>query len=190
MFITTRFIGTKKDGMNYLFFLLTEDYIESHRRITEDLEPLLRKFARDIGETGALVRPFHGDEEATKRDILTKDWAEKEKRRIEHTPGILAIDVDFDKFNPRSNHWFHFSMRDLMSRYGEVSIFEAQELLSTLAEYCRSGKNIFKIADETARRKVMGELYDSFELKPGMFGFSFDIKKGIRFIRFLLKDVH
>lgn len=190
MFITTRFIGTKKDGMNYLLFLLTEDYIESHRRMTEDLEPLLRKFARDIGETGALVRPFRGDEEATKRDILSKDWNEKEKRRIEHTPGILVIDVDFDEFNPRSKRWLHFSLRDSMSRYGEVSIFELEELLSILAEACRSGENIFNRADEIARRKVMAELYDSFELKPGMFGFGFDIKKGIEFFRFLLRGVH
>jgi len=190
MFITTRFIGMRKDGMNYLFLLLTEDYIESHRRMTEDLEPLLRKFARDLGETGALVRPFRGDEEVTKQDILFKDWKEKEKRRLEQTPGILVIDVDFDEFSPRSNHWFHISLRDAMSQYGDVSVFELQELLSTLAESCRRGENIFDLTDEIARRKAMGELYDSFELKPGMFGFSFDIKKGIEFFRSMLRGRH
>lgn len=190
MFITTRFIGTKKDGMNYLFFLLTEDYIESHRRIAENLEPLLLKFARDLGETGALVRPFRGDEEATIRDIVSKNWNENEMQRIQQTPGILVIDVNFDEFNPRSNHWLHFSLRDSMSQYGDVPIFEIEELLSTLADSCRNGENIFSRADEIARKKAMRELYDSFELQPGIFGFSFDIKKGIEFFRSLLRGDH
>lgn len=186
MFITTKFIGTKIEGMNYLFFLLTEDYIESHRRMAEDLEPLLTNFARALEDTGALVKPFLGNAETTKSDILKKDWDEKEKLRIQQTPGILVIDTDFDKFSPRLNHWFHFSFRDAMSKYGEVEIFELKELLSALAELCRSGKEIFVFADEIAKKKAMQELYDSFELKPGMFGFSFDIKKGIEF---LLKGV-
>lgn len=30
MYVTTRFVGTKRGTMNYLFFLLTEDYLEEN----------------------------------------------------------------------------------------------------------------------------------------------------------------
>lgn len=183
MFIATRFIGTKKDSMNYLFFLLTEDYIESHQRMREDLKPFLETFARDIGKTGALVRPFAGDEEATRQDIMFKCWNAEETSRIGRTPGILAIDVDFDKFDPRSNHWIHFSFRDMMDESGGVQIFKLKELFSSLAKCLHSGENIFVLADEIAKKREVQELYDSFELKPGIYGFSFDIKKGIKFLR-------
>lgn len=48
----------------------------------ESLEPLLNKFARDLGNTAALIRPFHGDSAKTKHDILMKDWNGKEKKEL------------------------------------------------------------------------------------------------------------
>lgn len=186
MQITSTFIGQiKEEGMNSLFFFLTEDYIQTHRRIKEDLQPILTRFARSL-EKAKLVVPFAGDEGATKRDVLEKNWTQRQREQIERTPGILIIDVDFDKFDPQANHWFFFSFRDLMSNYGDISFFEVVDLLSTLSLCCNSGDNIFALADSIARQRMLAELYDSFEIKPGIFGFTFDVKKGVQFLKRLL----
>lgn len=107
------------------------------------------------------------------------EW--KGKERIEKTPGILIIDSDFDKFNPRNNHWLHICLRNSMSQDGDVSIFELEELFSALAGASKSGKNIFSSFDEIIKNKKKKVLYDAFEFKPQMLGISFDIKKGIEF---------
>lgn len=189
MLISTRFVGTKRGEMTYLFFLLTEDYIEEHVKMSETLEPLLTEFARDIGDAGALVRPFRGNVDATQHDILSKNWADRERGRIQLTPGILVIDVDFDGFNPRSHRWLHISLRDSMNRYGEVSIFDLHEIFSRLAECCRGKTSLFDLADDFARKRIAEELYESFELKPGIFGCSVDVKRGIEFLYRLVRGV-
>lgn len=184
--ITSTFIGQKKDDeTSYLFFLLTEDYIQTHRRIKEDLEPLLTKFARSL-EKGLLVRPFEGDEGTTQEDVFSKNWTIEQRTQIERTPGILVIDVNFDEFDPQSNHWHFFSFRDLMSSYGDVSIFEVVDLLSALSLNCNGGKNLFELADSIARRRLLSDLYRSFEVKPGIFGISFDVKKGAELLKRML----
>lgn len=45
MFIEARYVGTRKGELNYLFLLLTEDYIESHIRVATELAPHLECFA-------------------------------------------------------------------------------------------------------------------------------------------------
>ena len=61
MYVTTNYLGVRKGSLRYLFFLLSEDYIESNKRIAEALRPLQEKFAKDLGASGAIVRPTEGD---------------------------------------------------------------------------------------------------------------------------------
>lgn len=61
MYVTTNYLGVRKGSLNYLFFLLSEDYIESNKRIAEAMRPLQEKFAKDLGAAGAIVRPTEGD---------------------------------------------------------------------------------------------------------------------------------
>ena len=61
VYVTTNYLGVRKGSLRYLFFLLSEDYIESNKRIAEALRPLQEKFAKDLGASGAIVRPTEGD---------------------------------------------------------------------------------------------------------------------------------
>ncbi|MFA6808316.1 MAG: hypothetical protein WCR27_04920, partial [Eubacteriales bacterium] len=70
-------IGTQRGSMDYLFYLLTEDYIEGQSRIMEVLDPLLIKLSVDLGQAGALVRPFKKYESETLVDVMGKEWPDR-----------------------------------------------------------------------------------------------------------------
>lgn len=184
MIVTRRYIGIERGGMNYLFFLLTEDYVQTNRTIADTLHPLLEGFARDLNRTGAFVRPFPGDEQATKDDVLKKNWTNDQVMgwMREKLPAILVIDVDFDKFQPDGSNYVLISLRDSMDDFGNVKIFQLQELLDVLAEACQR-PDLFRSAREYITAQDAEELWDAVELKPGWMGFSFDLKNAIKFLR-------
>jgi len=114
MWITHSFVGTTKGKTRCLFFLLFEDYVEAQRGLSQAVKDELERFARNLGDAGAVVMPFPGDAPATHRNVLDRDWSEAERREIRRTPAILMIDQDFDDFDPRRHPWvlFHFDRCD------------------------------------------------------------------------------
>src|SRR5205085_1216115 len=115
MWLTTSFVQIEKGDTKQLFFLITSGYIEDNPTIAASLEPLLEKLARDLGGSGALVRPFKRDVDAAANDVLAKNWTSRELNRMRKTPGLLVLDVNFSDFDPRSNPWIHLSLRDVMT---------------------------------------------------------------------------
>ena len=189
MYVTTRFIGTKRGDLNYLFFLLTEDYIRDAREIMSSLTPLLTKFARDLGEDAALVTPFEGDERSTLGDALDKFRCRSDYDKRSFTkklPSILVIDVDFDAFDPRYCNHILISLRDSMNEYGQVRIFEVQELLDELVLGARINYLFQHIGDFIKVHKKESKwslAKDIIEIRPDVFGISLDIRKAIELIR-------
>lgn len=183
MWVTTNYIGIERGDMNYLFLLLTETYVEAQKRIAESLSPLLTEFARDLGEQGALVRPFPGDEGTTLGNALEKDWSNDQIMQMRDSlPALLIIDVDFNQFDPKHSNFFYVSLRDSMNKYGDVEIFQVRELLNMLVEACRCS-NLFRIAREHITAQDSRTVWEALELKPEFMGFSFDLKKAIEFLR-------
>jgi len=181
MHITTRFIGTERGKMKYLFFLLTEDYIESQVRIMGAMEPLLIKLSSEIGQAGALVRPFKNFESDTLGDVLRKQWPDEVRERLALTPGILIVDKDFNSFDPKKNKWLHISLRELINSSGDVQIFELNNLITRLIDACKEG-NLLDIQNPGSKRSSVKDIWDTVELKPGAFGVSIDLKKALEFL--------
>ena len=55
MLITHSFLGVNQGDYRCLFFLLFEDYIETQYQFVRELEPHLERFARNLGDSGALA---------------------------------------------------------------------------------------------------------------------------------------
>jgi hypothetical protein len=127
MWLTTSFVEIDKGNIRQLFFLITSGYIEDNPTIAATLEPLLEKLARDLGGSGAVVRPFTRDVDSAADDVLSKNWRGREFRRIRQTPGLLILDVNFSDFDPQTDPWIHLSLRDVMTPQGQVNIFELEE---------------------------------------------------------------
>jgi hypothetical protein len=123
-----------------------------------------------------VVRPFLGDVERTRGDVLEKEWTPSELRQIKRTPALLLITHDFADFSPRRDPWvvFVFDQR----RYGDnVGLAELGDALRTSAGMAvdeDSGLgDLLSLAKRLATDRPPWA--SVFELKPGVYGASIDV---------------
>lgn len=177
MWITESFLGTKTNGTRYLFFLLFEDYIEEQTQFARELNLELERFARNLGDKGALVRPFQGDIESSRKGILDKNWTDSERREISKTPALLMIDKDFDTFNPEEDSWLLFNFGEKLYE-GIVGAYKYKEPLKAIVEATKEDTiNIFEVAHKARHELSLNDAAKVFTAKPGIFGFSIDLIK-------------
>lgn len=189
MYLTHSFVAIKKGQLEYLFFYLTEDYIQEQTELRKRIDPLLEGFGRNLLNRGAVVKAFDKDILWTKDEVLDK-WKQQEDlqeivffKDNKHTPGLLMVDKDFDIFNPKTDQWLYVSFRDYMDDFGNFKIFELQNLLMTFAEICNSDKDLFDEAKSYIRKNEAVDAHKILEIKPGIFGISFDLKEAINFVK-------
>lgn len=184
MYITHSYLGTSVGSFRCLFFLLLEDYIEAQSQFVRDLDLELERFARNLGDSSAVVRPFAGDIDSTRSQVLQKEWTNRAKREITKTPGILMINVDFDDFDPNEHPWMYLHLGERIA--GErlmliraMDTVKVRELLSELTEVIKdTEKDIFEEAHKLRYQLTMEDVASAIEAKPGIFGFSIDLIKG------------
>jgi hypothetical protein len=178
VYVTTRFVGIQRGGVKYLVFLLTQDYIEENRKIAEAIGPSLERFARDLGDSGAVVRPFQGNADATLGDALNgKMWDEQDTEYMRNNlPALLITSVDFDDFDPRSSQYALVFLRDLIDKHGNVEIFSLENLLTRLLNGAKQGR-IFEAADDFLRNRDAEQAREAVALKPGIWGVTLDLAK-------------
>ena len=180
MLVTRTYLSTTRGPYRYLFFLLVQDYVEEQQEFSRELQASLERFARDLDDEAALVRPFPGDIGATRRQVLDKRWPARAKRRIQITPNLLMIDRDFDTFDPKQHLWLQITI-PLHGREAETG-----RVLQRLARLITSepDEDVFRRARSIARRSRL-KLGTILEVKPGVFGVSLDLWELGRNVRLL-----
>lgn len=187
MFITHSYLGASCKDYRCLFFLLLEDYIEAQSQILQIFNPYLERFARSLGDSGALVTPFLGDVEVVRQQVLDKSWLESELGEIRKTPSLLMIDKDFDAFDPREHPWIqlHFGYR-VSNTEPVLTALKFGDNLTQLAEAVKnSKKDVFNTARDLQHEISLSDAAKLFEAKPGVFGLSVDLFKCADLIRAL-----
>jgi len=174
MHITHSYIGSVKGPFRCLFFLLIEDYIEAQTQFVRDLDSGLERFARNLGDSAAVVKPFMGDIDSVRRQVLDKDWTENELREVQNTPGLLMINQDFDVFNPREHPWMIVNFGRRKTDYLVALPFKG--ILDGLANAVLDPDEDFFVAANNIESEIRAtELSNIFEAKPGIFGFSINL---------------
>ena len=166
-----------------MFFLLYEDYIEAQSQFAQELDLELERFARNLEDSGAVVRPFTGDIETTRENVLDKEWTERQQRELHKTPSILMIDEDFDDFNPQQDSWMllHLGGRQ---REGPAGAYHFREALQAIAQAVNdSGADPFDVAHDVQYEATAADAVEVFEAKPGAFGFSIDLVQAGKLLR-------
>jgi len=175
MWITHSFIGTTRDGTRCLFFLLFEDYIEAQTQFARELDLELERFARNLGDQGAVVRPFTGDIESARKSVLDKGWTEKQKRELYKTPSILMIGVDFDEFDPQQHQWMLLHLGSKQHE-GAAGAYRFRKALEAIAQAVNDlGADPFDVAHDVQYEVTAADAVKVLEAKPGAFGFSIDL---------------
>lgn len=182
MYLTTNYIGIRKGGVRYLFYLLTEDYIEQSVAIQQEVAPLLQEFARNLAGDGALVVPFAG----TATENLSAVFNSLDHSFIgklnQSTPALLILDRDLTEFDPKVSPFLIVSLRESMDDYGRVKVFEVKALLDALVAASRAN-GLFETANayltklKTSQRR--SGVWESVQLRPNFFGVGMDIKAAI-----------
>jgi hypothetical protein len=178
MWITHSFLGTTRGGTRCLFFLLFEDYIDAQRGLSDEVKAELERFARNLGDFGALVAPFPADAPTAHISILDKQWSEGEKIELRQTPAMLMIDTDFDAFDPRRHSWmlFHF---DRSSHYDGAYAPKLRSLLAKIVAATSDREpDPFAVVRSAMRNEAVARAAKVFKLTPGAFGVSVDLRAG------------
>jgi hypothetical protein len=185
MYLTHSFVAIKKGHLDYLFFYLTEDYVEAQTKLREQLTPLLTEFGRNLLDKGAIVKAFDKDISSVGKEVAEKFDQDYTREKIVkyRQPGLLIVNCDFETFNPKKNDWLYISFRDFIEDNGAVKVFSLKELLDTLTTICLSDQNLFEEALDYMQKKSAFNAQEIIELKPGIFGISFDLKEAFKFIR-------
>ena len=190
MYITHSFMGSTIGQLRYLFFALYEDYTDFGRSFVQEFNGVyLERLARDLGDHGAVVKPFLGDIQKTRVDIESKNWTENERRQLKLVPSLLVISKDFHKFSPRSDPWliFHFGER----QYGDANGFAELDktlkaITASVTDPTSEPEDLYKIARAMTNERP--DLGLAFSLQPNIFGFSIDIIKAGSYLRGLIED--
>ncbi len=170
MKITHTYLSTTRGRYQYLFFLLLEDYIQEQREFSDALTGSLERFARDLKSEAAVVRPFAGDIDATRQQVLDKHWPRSAKQEIQSTPSLLMIDRDFDVFDPTRHPWLQIKI-PLRRRDDET-----RRMLKSLAKLITSDPDddVFRQARRVTRQGRL-KLGKVLTLQPGIYGCSLDL---------------
>lgn len=189
MHITHSFKGSVQGKFRYSFYLLWEDLFQTRLSFVQDFDLLLQRFARDLREDGVVVQPFPNDIDTTRQHVLGKRWTEEESKQLMETPGLLVIDKDFDEFNPRQHKWVYLAFgREVVD--SRASIKDYEDVLAALVKLAANPQSdFFEDALRIARRLKPASMADIFEAKPGIFGFSIDLKKAAGPVRSMLRQM-
>jgi hypothetical protein len=194
MYVTSSFIGIQKGNLDYLFFYLTEEYIEDQASLKQQLSPLLEEFARNLKHKGAVVTPFNRDVLKTKQEVLDK-WEQQNLLRDvvepfneKQTPGLLIINTDFEIFNPTEHQYIYISFRDFISQYGAISILDLKDFFDTIIKLIQKEENLFTSIRHHLRIEALKKAHKILELKPGYFGINIDLREALEVIKNIKKN--
>lgn len=177
MWIRHSYLGTSRSDARCLFFLLYEDYIEAQSSFARELDVQLERFARRIGDNASLVRPFLGDVETARSEVLTKNWTPDQLDEVKKTPALLLIAVDFDSFDPQEHPWYLLNLGShIINNSPDVAKFS--RFFDELAAAVNDREvDVFERTHAIAQAIDTSEAAKIFEAKPGIFGFSVDLIK-------------
>jgi len=170
------FLGVVRGKYDYLFFLVTDAYWMQSAGSSSFNYVLEGTFARRLGRYGAVVSSFTEDIENNYQRVLTKEWPPEVRTVLENPsdPKLLVIATDFEMFSPLEHR---YALVDFYEYPGDTQAF--LDVLRQIEEVVKNGTDLFDWWEDRALVKdsLVDRAREATELKPGIWGFSFDLKK-------------
>jgi hypothetical protein len=193
MYLTHSFVAIKKGELDYLLFYVTETYVESQIKLTQQLSPMLEELGRNLLDKGAVVKAFDRDIDSANRELaerfdqdFTREIIISINDRMEK-PGLLILNSDIRSFNPEEHKWVYISLKDFMDDWGALKMYKIKEFFDVLTKAINEGEDLFEKAKDYIIKKKAISAHKMVELKPGIFGISLDLKETFNFFKYLKK---
>lgn len=168
----TAFWPVEIGRFKYLFFVANwNDYSSS---ITESLEKNLEIFGKDLALKGKVIQSYKEAKGQTFEEVKTKkDWPYDVRARFDSElyPFMLIINEGFERFDPQANEWSIVWFSDFRDNPNSIS-----EIFGTLLKRIRENENLFDYFKALAKKQASKKFIGYFEMKPGIAGFSVDVK--------------
>ena len=160
----------------YLFFIVNwNDYSST---ISESLSTNLKQFGIDLELRGKVVEAYSHKKGETFQEIRKKNnWPVTMSKRFddEQFPFMLIINESFQDFNPGEHCWAIIWFSDFVDDNNCIP-----NIFCSIIKTIRQERNLFKYFEHLARDKKIKKLTEYFEIKPGIFGCSIDVKAIIK----------
>jgi hypothetical protein len=169
--LVSSFLDVELGKQKYLFFLITwNDYVTELSKV---LDAQWQAFGADLGTNGTVIRAYQQHAKRSFEQVMAKRWPEDIQTRFgnEQDPFIMVINTDFAVFDPDEHPWTIIWMSDFFKEPNTI-----YRLFGSLARRVERGEDIFDYLRSVARKHKIQNVSKHFELKPGIFGASIDVK--------------
>lgn len=148
----------------------------------ETIYHAINYIAENVGGKATVHRPFQGKEQDDFNMILAKNWGSNSGEIESNVPGLLFIETDFDDFDPSNDKWILIGLSELFTETGEVGQKLVQDFMKVLIQVLNQEgeSSLFNFLEERAKGQRIAQFGKCFEIKPGIFGFSFDLGKFLK----------
>jgi hypothetical protein len=161
---------------DYRMYLVLHGYFEDYA----PLEPFIQiviNFGRKLGEKATMIVPMKGAYDSTRCSVLGLSWEPEMRQELDRTrdPYILVIRKPLSAFRPDEDEYIIMQFPEAISNTSKYI-----EILDEIWREINAGNDIFAWKLES-RTKVTGKflqrLFEAIEAKPGVFGFSINLKR-------------
>ena len=170
MWVSQSYLGDPDEDAKVYAYYLFEDYSAEQEGFTRKIEGKLAHIGDQFGPHATILMPNRHNTpriEAEVRNALGEFWWELQGQ----LPGILVSTTKLSKLQMEDgqHHFFSLSRCDLDSALDAIT--SVHRLMQKCVEY--QHKNPTPQPSET----IFKRLLSSVEAKPGIYGFSVDLKK-------------
>jgi len=156
----------------YLFFIVNwNDYSST---ISESLNKNLMKFGMDLELRGKVIEAYSHKKHETFHEIQKKNnWPATMSKQFdnEQFPFMLIINKSFRDFNPGEHHWGVIWFSDFIDDNNCIP-----KIFCSIIKTIQQKKNVFEYFKRLTRDQKIKQFTEYFEIKPGIFGCSIDVK--------------
>lgn len=122
-----------------------------------------------------MIIPLKGTFLKNKDAIQKLNWDDKTYEYLQSTKDIyfLVISTKIDNFDPMNDKYILIKFPEALTQPTKYV-----DVLNEIAQEIKSGSDIFEWCNNKNKTssKLLSKLFNSIEMKPGMFGFTIDLK--------------
>ena len=162
---------------SYWMYVVISEFLQDYGPL-EDFIQLVSNFGRVVNDKACVVIPFQFAYRDTRTYVLNRPWKSPIADELQDTlhPFILILRTSLPKFDAEKHEFIILKFPEALA-YSEKYV----ALFSEIADEILGDRDLFEWKHTEHRKELAGKILnrvtESISMKPGILGFSIDIKK-------------
>lgn len=159
----------------YWIYVVINEYYEG-LILQDSFIQLMINFGTSLGDTAKVIVPLKGHYCQTRRSVLNLSWDENTWEQLDRATDIYMLITPYPlaSFRPKNHKFILMWLPD-----ATLNATQYINAMKSIAKEITTGNDIFEwhLQQTSKKNKFIKLLSSSIEAKPGLFGFSIDLKK-------------